>query len=299
MKVNFQLTLLLALVLSVSGSLLAQRPGNPQTNGTSITLPGAPSPDDDPFVRPVNDIIEKRSVAERRILPYEHVREADIMWQKRVWRVLDVNELINLPFKNPEEPLINILIEAADTGAITLYGTLDDKFTTPMTEEERAAIAGGVDTVEVINPDTYESTYELVQRDLNPDDIRRYRIQEIWFFDKESSTMKVRILGIAPLKDEFDEAGNFLYELPMFWVYYPQARQYLANKNAYAEGNDAAQRSWEDVFEMRYFNSYIIKESNVRNERIGGYLEDGRERLQEAERIKQEIFNFEQDLWSY
>ena len=111
--------------------------------------------------------------------------------------------------------------------------------------------------------------------------------------------MKVRILGIAPLKDEFDENGNFLYELPMFWVYYPAARQTLANEMAFANGNDAASRSWEDVFESRYFNSYVIKESNVLDRRIEGYLTNGRERLMEAERIKQEIFNFEQDLWSY
>ena len=58
-------------------------------------------------------------------------------------------------------------------------------------------------------------------------------------------------------------------------------------------------RSWEDVFEARYFNSYIIQESNVLDRRIDGYLTSGRERLLEAERIKQEIFNFEQDLWSY
>lgn len=302
MKAAIKLTVLaLALVLSTT-AIFAQRPGNPQNNPTSITIPGQNDPANDQFLNPtpvVNDIVAKRSMNQRRILPYENVREADIMWQKRIWRVLDVREKINLPFANPEEPLINILLEAADTGAITLYGTLDDKFTTPLTPEERSSIAGGIDTVEVIDEITYDISYELVPRELNPDDIRRYRLQEIWFFDKESSTMKVRILGIAPLKDEFDENGNFLYELPMFWVYYPQARQYLANKSAFAFDNDAANRSWEDVFESRYFNSYIIKESNVLDRRIEGYLTDGRDRLQEAERIKQEIFNFEQDLWSY
>ena len=299
MKAAFKLALLL--LLASTSVLLAQRPGNPQGNSTSITLPGAgqPDPSQDQFMQPVNDIIEKRSQQERRILPYEHVREADIMWQKRIWRVLDVREKINLPFKNPDRPLINILLEAADSNKIQLYGTLDDKFTTPLSEEGRAAMAGGIDTVPIVDPETYDVTYDLVARELNPEDIRRYRLQEIWFFDKESSTMKVRILGIAPLKDEFDENGNFLYELPMFWVYYPAARQVLANEMAFANGNDAASRSWEDVFESRYFNSYVIKESNVLDRRIEGYLTNGRERLMEAERIKQEIFNFEQDLWSY
>ncbi len=298
MKAAFKLMLLL--LLGTSTALVAQRPGNPQ-GGSTFTLPGSgeADPANDPFVTPVNDIVEKRSKLEREILAYDHIREADIMWQKRIWRVIDVNEKINLPFRNRERPLINILLEAADSNQIQLYSTIDDKFTTPMTEEERAAIAGAIDTVPVVDPETYEVTYDLVPRELNPDDVRRYRLQEIWFFDKESSTMQVRILGIAPLKDELDENGNVLFERAMFWVYYPGARQLLANEDVYAYGNDAAARSWEDVFEARYFNSYIVAESDVLSRRIQDKYTDGRQRLMEAERIKQEIFNFEQDLWSY
>lgn len=299
MKAAFKLMFLL--LLGASTALVAQRPGNPQ-GGSTFTLPGAGSdadPSQNQFVEPVNDIVEKRSKNERETLEYDHIREADIMWQKRVWRVIDVNEKINLPFKNKERPLINILLEAADSNLIQLYSTIDDKFSTPITEEDRGAIAGAIDTVPVVDPETYEVTYELVPRELNPDDVMRYRLQEIWFFDKESSTMQVRILGIAPLKDEKDENGNVIFELPMFWVYYPGARQVLANEDVYAFGNDAAARSWEDVFEARYFNSYITAESDVLNRRVGDKFTDGRQKLMEAERIKQEIFNLEQDLWSY
>ncbi len=301
MKAALKLALLL--LLGTTSVLVAQRPGNPQNNSDNITLPGTGDPATDPanniFITPVNDIVEKRTKSERRILAYENIREADILWQKRIWRVLDVREKINLPFSNPERPLINILMEAANDRKIELYSVLDDKFTTPLTEEERGSIAGGIDTVPVVDPETYEVTYSLVPRELNPDDVRRYRLQEVWFFDKESSTMKVRILGIAPLIDELDENGNVITERPMFWVYYPGARQVLANENAFASANDAANRSWEDVFEMRFFNSYIIKQSNVTDRRIQDYKIDGRERLMEAQRIKMDIFNFEHDLWSY
>ncbi|MFT6000544.1 MAG: gliding motility associated protein GldN [Neolewinella sp.] len=299
MKAAFQLALLL--LLGTSTALVAQRPGNPQGNSGSISLPGTGQADPslNPFVTPVNDIVEKNTRTERRILPYEYVREADILWQKRIWRVLDVREKINQPFANPERPLITILMEAANEGKIQVYGTLDDKFSTPMDEEQLGSIAGAIDTVPVVDPETYEVTYSLVPRELNPNDVLRYRIQEIWYFDRESSTMKVRILGIAPLKDETDENGNFLFEEPLFWVYYPGARQVLANENAFASANDAANRSWEDIFESRFFNSYITKQSNVNDLRIEDYKTDGRERLMEANRIKNEIFNFEHDLWSY
>lgn len=301
MKAALKLALLL--LLGTTSVLVAQRPNNPQNSNDNITLPGAGDPATDPanniFITPVNDIVEKRTKTERRILAYENIREADILWQKRIWRVLDVREKINLPFSNPERPLINILMEAANDRKIELYSVLDDKFTTPLTEAERGSIAGGIDTVPVVDPDTYEVTYSLVPRELNPDDVRRYRLQEVWFFDKESSTMKVRILGIAPMIDELDENGNVITERPMFWIYYPGARQVLANENAFATGNDAANRSWEDVFESRFFNSYIVKQSNVTDRRIQDYKIDPRERLMEAERVKMDIFNFEHDLWSY
>ena len=86
-------------------------------------------------------------------------------------------------------------------------------------------------------------------------------MKEVWFFDEESSTLQVRILGIAPLIDKTDENGNFLYEKPMFWVYYPQAREILARERVFNIGNDASAITWEDLMEMRYFSSYIFKES--------------------------------------
>ncbi len=300
MKAAFQLTLVLLLASTVT--VLAQRPVNTSDDEpTSITLPGQgdqADPANDQFLKPVNDVVDRKMVVERVALPYEDVREADIMWSKRIWRVLDVKEKINLPFASPDRPLITILLEAADTGAIQLYGTLTDDFSEPLPEQDRLAIGGGVDTIEQFDQD-FNVTYVEVPKVFDPASVRRYRLQEIWFFDKESSTMQVRILGIAPMAEQYDENGNFLYERPLFWVYYPGARQVLANEEAFVFGNDAANRSWEDVFEARYFNSYITKESNVLDRRIEGYLTNGRERLLEAERIKQEIFNFEQDLWSY
>ena len=50
--------------------------------------------------------------------------------------------------------------------------------------------------------------------------------------------------------------------------------------------------------EMRFFSSYIYKESNVHNRRLQDYVQ-GVDLLLEADKIKQTIFNFEHDLWEY
>lgn len=249
--------------------------------------------------RPLDDIVEKRMTMEKRVLPYEDIREADIMWEKRIWRVIDIREKLNLPFAYPERPFFLILMEAAVNGDITVYSGEDDKFTNPLTPEEVASQGASADTITTFDPETYEEIVTVVRNDINPEDVKRFRMKEVWFFDEESSTMKVRILGIAPIIEERDEAGNFKYEQAMFWVYYPHVRELLAREPAYTLGNDASPTTWEDIMEMRYFSSYIYKQSNVRNERIQDYLSGGVDRLLEAEKIKQEIFNFEQDLWSY
>lgn len=277
----------LGLLLFFSLGVVAQQPSNILTESSD---PGAN--------QPLDDIVEKRTTVEKRVLPYDHVREADIFWEKRIWRVIDIREKMNQPFAYPERPFFSILMDAAVNGEITVYNTEDDKFTNPLTPSEVASIGASVDTVITFDPETYEERIQVVHNDLNPEDVKRFRIKEVWFFDKETSTMQVRILGIAPLLDVLDDQGNFRYEKPMFWVYYPEAREILAKERVFNIGNDASPMTWEDLMEIRYFSSYIYKESNVRDRRLQDYL-SGVDLLLEAEKIKQEIFNFEHDLWSY
>ena len=288
MKITLKLLGLgLLMLFFVSGPVIAQTPEDIMTE--------ASDPDED---RPLDDIVEKRITFEKRVLPYDHIREADIFWEKRIWRVIDVREKMNLPFAYPERPFFTILMEAASAEEITVYSTEDDKFTSPLTPDEVASMGATVDTVITFDPETYEEQIQIVRNELNPEDVKRFRLKEIWFFDEETSTMQVRILGIAPLIDVKDDNGNFRYEKPMFWVYYPEARETLARERTFNFGNDTSPMTWEDIFEMRFFSSYIYKESNVFDRRLQEYL-SGVDLLLEADKIKQEIFNFEHDLWSY
>jgi len=255
----------------------------------------ASEPDED---RPLDDIVEKRIIDERRVLPYQPLREADIFWEKRVWRVIDIREKMNLPFAYPEMPFFTILMDAAVNGDITVFSTEDDKFTSALQSDEVATMGATVDTVITFDPETYEEQIQVVRNELNPEDVKRFRVKEVWFFDEETSTLQVRILGIAPLIDVKDDNGNFRYEKPMFWVYYPECRETLARHKVFNAGNDANPITWEDLFEMRFFSSYIYKASNVQDYRLQDTY-SGVDLLLEADKIKQEIFNFEHDLWSY
>jgi gliding motility associated protien GldN len=140
------------------------------------------------------------------------------------------------------------------------------------------------------------------ERYFNPDEIVKFRIKEEWVFDKEASRMFTRILGIAPVKTYVDEnTGTVLGESPIFWVYYPDLRPVLSLYEVYNGKNFGARMSWEELFESRFFASYVIKSSseNPYDMFVKEYVKDNILRLLEGENIKSRIFNFEQDLWSY
>lgn len=246
---------------------------------------------------PLDGVYEKSTVATKKLLAYDNLREADVFWEKRVWRVIDVREKMNKHFSYPQQPFVGLLLDAAKNGNITVYSPLDDKFKHKFTRDEAANIGSSSDTIVVVDPFTMIATEKVVFNRLNLENVKRFRVKEVWYFDEETATMKVQILGIAPLVEVYDANGNFRYEQPMFWAYYPEARKILANKEVVNPFNDANPMSWENIFEMRYFSSYVYKESNIHDRRLQDY-KSGVDILLEAEKIGMEIFDFEQDLWS-
>lgn len=272
---------------------------------------------DTPRVSLRNDAaIERNLVKDRTPLAYEHIREDDAWFRERVWREIDIREKMNLPFRyraqedNGSQRFISILLTGLRTGEITAFdATIDDRFTTPLSIEEIGKnLAGKCDTIEV--PDFEKDPTgskglmkpKVVCAEFNPDDIQKFRIKEEWVFDKESSRLYARILGIAPVKTIVDEnTGQVLGETPLFWLYYPDLRPTLAKYEVYNSKNFGARMSWEELFESRYFSSYIVKSSfdNPQDLFIKGFIKDDILKLLESDAIKDKIFNFEQDLWHY
>ena len=75
----------------------------------------------------------------KRVVSYAHLREADVMWAKRVWRVIDLKEKMNHKLYYPLTPqndrisLFDVIKYGALTeGSLTVYSLkgleLDDKF---------------------------------------------------------------------------------------------------------------------------------------------------------------------------
>ena len=257
----------------------------------------------------VNGAFQSTDISQKKPMPLPTVREADVFWSKKIWRIVDLREKMNLPLFYPTTSidgrmnLIDLLLEGIELEQITPYDArLDDDFKVPMTFQQVQESFGAEETTEeTIDFDTGERKTVTIQGDIRPGEIKQFMIKEEWYFDKQTSSLNVRIIGICPIREfvrENDETGQ-IQRQKVFWVYYPQVRELLAKTRAFNPYNEAQSMSFDDLFVKRLFNSYIVSESNVYNNRqISAYL-SGKEAMLESKRIENEIFNFEQDLWEY
>ncbi|WP_126969865.1 type IX secretion system ring subunit PorN/GldN [Gynurincola endophyticus] len=261
-----------------------------------------------------DNAIERNLVKDRVPLAYEHIREDDAVYMQRIWREIDVHEKMNLPFVYKADSdlgnqrFINILLNAIKNNGITAFSPVDDRFTTPLTLAEVAeSLTSKPRSIQIPDyandPDGSLGLMRdtTITDDFDPDKVERYWVKEDWIFDKESSRMHVRILGIAPLKSVYNEDGSFRDVLPLFWVYYPDLRNEFSRHEVYNGMNYGARMTWEELFESRMFASRIIK-STINNPNdlfIRSYVKDPILALLEGENIKEKIFNYEQDLWEY
>jgi len=236
----------------------------------------------------------------RIAMGYEPIREADVFWWKTVWRVIDLREKINLHFSWPKAPFIQILLDAINTGKAQVYSGMDDDFTTPIDPKEALSVAGGsTDSIYVPDPVTGITTLQVITNEVNWNNVKKLRLKETWFFNKQTSTMEVRIMGVCPMYDNYDPTtGDFRAEVPVFWVYFPSMRQVLVNSQSYNPFPNGVRLNWDQVFALRLFGSYIYKVDNVQDFRIKDY-KSGIDILYESEAKKNELFTFEHDLWEY
>ncbi len=256
-----------------------------------------------------DNAVDKYGLTSRTPLPYEHLRWDDALYAEKVWRELDLREKMNKVFQyeatddNGSQMFINMLLKAVQAGDVTAFA--DDRFTTPVTKEELLQLTtGSADTVAQTDPNDPSKVvrYVVTRASFDPKTVIKLRIKEEWVFDRESSRMFCRILGIAPLKTLYAPNGKERGQSVMFWVYYPDMRPTFAKYEVYNPKNMGQSRmTWEELFESRMFSSYVTKSTidNAANKNIRQYIKDPILALLEGDNIKEKIFNFEQDLWSY
>lgn len=257
----------------------------------------------------LDGVYVRENTPNRKVVPYTALREADVFFSKRVWREIDLKQKINHPLYFPLKPaqgkksMFDVIKDAVTKdNTITAYYTGDlgddDMFTRELTLPEVMSMLQDTVSQFVEDPDTQEMVETKTLSEVKTDQVTRFEIKEDWFFDKQRSVLDVRIIGICPKVAEKDEFGEFKGYKRLFWIYFPEARFVFANVDIHNKHSDSERRTYEDIFWKRQFGSYIIKESNDYDRVIAEY-KVGLDALIEADRIKEDIFNLEHDLWHF
>jgi gliding motility associated protien GldN len=278
--------------------------------GCSIFMSAQPGGVLDPNASPAfgETFYIKENSRTRKPTPYVHESERDIMWSKRVWRTIDLREKFNHPMYYPEtqindrKSLFDVIKTGILNGEITAFDNpaFDDEFKVRMSLSAVKNLFTQVDSANYVqdpmNPDG-PMILNPITTELTSRDIIQYWVKEDWFFDKERSVMDVRILGLCPLRAKMDPTtGEMLGVSPLFWVYFPQCRAAFAKSEVYNTKNDAQRMTFDDLFQKRMFGSFVRKESNVFDRDIPSYM-SGTDALLEADRVKDDIFKIEHDVW--
>jgi gliding motility associated protien GldN len=245
----------------------------------------------------------------RRMVPYPHLRQADVMWERRIWEVIDIRQKQNQSLYLPLEEIANrkSLFDVIRKGiledfSITAYSLgptqEDDEFRYPMNPTEVDSVLNPIVLRYKEDLDTGEKIPVENKEPYTSDDIVAYKIKEVWLFDKQRSERYVRIIGLAPVVLLTNADGEVKGKKDLFWLYFPECRWVFANNEVYNLHNESQRMTFDDLFQKRMFSGYVIKEDNVFNREIASYAK-GIDALLESEKIKNNLFLMEHDLWHY
>lgn len=251
-------------------------------------------------------IYDKENAVNRRYIPYTHLREGDVIWEKRIWRILDMREKANQPLYFPVDnnisriSLMQLITKYVLTGQIIAFE--DEEFLVPFEKADirkKMVLQGDSVEQEQFDPDgnsVFVKVAGAVDSTWLYANFCELELKEDWFFDKQKSVLEVRIIGlgcgVTRVGKEDLGCSNF------FWVYFPACRPFFAKHEVFNTKNDSERRTFEDIFWKRQFASMTKKESNVYDRRINEYAK-GIDALLESDRIKGDIFRFEHDLWQF
>ena len=263
---------------------------------------------------------EQSSANETKPVQYGYVDDRDILWSKTIWEIIDLDERINFPYYYPSvnngylssdrQSLFRVLMDNIQQGNITeIYETdyFNEKLTfeelkvkledRKITEEARQKLNSGIITEDQLTDDDYDvyiiDSFKVIQ----------YFIKGTWYFNKRLGELRYRLLGIAPGAQDvstLSESSEDPDILPLFWVWFPDARETLNKHRVFNTRNSSKSITFDMMLNSRHFNSSIYKEENVYEDReVKEYIyEDALRQLIESERIKSVIRDFEQDMWN-
>ncbi len=249
-----------------------------------------------------------------RPLEYGYVDDRDILYKKIIWEKIVLDERVNFPLYYPidtnnigrdRRSLYDVLINSIKRGDIKhVYD--DSYFNAKRTLKDVEASLVRIDTsdfgYEQFNAGETISPEFITKTKVDAAYVSEYRIKGIYYFDKRLGELKYRLLGLAPVVADVNTLNDDKPDqIELFWIFFPDARNVLHKAKTFNGKNSAVPISFDHLLNSRRFSATVYAEENTQGDRkIFQYInENALMQLLESDRIKEQIRNYEQDMWSY
>lgn len=261
-------------------------------------------------------------------------RAEDIIWSRVVYRIVDMrykqNYQLYFPtrYDDPEyRSLFKVIVDAIVDGMPIYEKRLDQikpDFSNPLEKTAIPSIFLADDPTadyseDPTHYDIASSDAMLIHYDSIEDKLSfhfypyagfvrnqlKYIIQEIIFFDRQTSRLYSKIMAIAPLQSDkiisrdTDTPMSALMESLLFWIPFDSLRPYLRGQFIIPAQNETKRVTFDEFFQKKLYSSYILGEGNIYNRLILDYATTPEQIREEQDRIATELLNFEQDIWEY
>lgn len=100
--------------------------------------------------------------------------------------------------------------------AITCYKDAD--LTQAYSSEEAKEQINSIDTVIVFDPTTQKEMMQVIVNQLDPTDVKFFRVKEMIYYDKKSMLFRSIPMAIAPMIPQFNGEGSCVGIQALFWV---------------------------------------------------------------------------------
>ncbi len=219
-------------------------------------------------------------------IDYGFIEDKDVLRSMVVWEIIDMNEKINQPFYHNADGLVTsnkslyqILLDNINNGKIKeVYD--DEMFSTKLSPEQiQQRLKVTVETPwlidkknagEKLTPEDIKAGTDIIET--TTEKVKLLKIKGMWYVDRRDGQMKYRLLGIAAMGPDplmlaertadGQMLGNKDELIDLFWVFYPDAREVLANQIVFNGKNLSSDITYDDVLNARRFSSIIYKSDN-------------------------------------